>query len=56
MDRKSLYLRLYNELLDNGLIDKSNFSDEYTCKREFIKIITTVFNDYYLLDQLHELN
>lgn len=56
MDRKSLYLKLYNELHDNGLIDRNNFPDEYVCKREFLEIVTTVFKNYYLLDQLHELD
>lgn len=56
MNRKDLFSKLYNELLEQGFIDTNNFSDEYSCEREFLEIITTVFKDYYLLDQLHELD
>lgn len=56
MNRKDLFLKLYEELLDNGLIEESIYSDEYTTKREFIKIVEYVMEDYHILSQLKELN
>lgn len=55
MNRKDLFSKLYNKLLEEGFIDENNFMDECTCKREFIESVETFFKDYYLLDQLHEI-
>ena len=56
MNRKNLFSKLYNELLDQGFIDENNYSDISMTKREFIKSVETFFKDYYILDQLQELN
>lgn len=55
--KKDLYMRIYNELVDNGLIEENNanFSDEYAAKREFVRTLDYIFQDYYILDQLHEI-
>ena len=55
--RKDLFYKIYNELVDNGIIElnNSNFDDEYYQKREFIRILEYVMQDYYILDQLHEI-
>ena len=56
MNRKDLFSKLYNELLEQGFIDERNYSDSDMTKREFIKSVETFFQDYYILDQLHELD
>ena len=55
--RKDLFYKIYNELVDNGIIleNNANFSDEYAQKREFVRTLEYVMQDYYILDQLHEI-
>lgn len=55
--RKDLYLKIYDELINEGIIleNNSNFSDEYQQKRFFVKTLEYVMQDYYILDQLHEI-
>lgn len=57
MTKKDLYLKIYNELINEGIIEENNgnFSDEYQQKRFFVKTLETVMQDYYILDQLHEI-
>ena len=55
MTRKELFKKLYDELLDQGFIDEHNYNDIYMTKREFVKSVETFFQDYYILDQLHEI-
>lgn len=55
MTRKELFKKLYDELLDQGFIDENNYSDVDMTKREFVKSVETFFQDYYILDQLHEI-
>lgn len=56
MNRKDLFKKLYEELLNQGFIDENNYSDSDMTKREFVESVETFFKDYYLLDQLHELD
>lgn len=55
--RKDLFYKIYDELVDNGLIEENNanFSDEYAAKREFVRTLDYIFQDYYILDQMHEI-
>ena len=55
--RKDLFYKIYNELVNNGIIleNNNNFDDEYFQKREFIRTLEYVMQDYYILDQLHEI-
>ena len=55
--RKDLFYKIYDELVDNGIIleNNNNFDDEYFQKREFVKTLEYVLQDYYILDQLHEI-
>lgn len=55
--RKDLFYKIYHELVDEGIIDEhnANFDDEYSQKRAFIRTIEYVMQDYYILDQLHEI-
>lgn len=55
MVREELFKKLYDELLDQGFIDEHNYNDIDMTKREFIKSVKTFFQDYYILDQLHEI-
>ncbi len=57
MTKKDLYLKIYDELINEGIIEEnnSNFFDEYQQKRFFVKTLETVMQDYYILDQLHEI-
>ena len=57
MTKKDLYLKIYDELINEGIIEENNgnFSDEYQQKRFFVKTLETVMQDYYILDQLHEI-
>ena len=57
MTKKDLYLKIYYELINEGIIEENNgnFSDEYQQKRFFVKTLETVMQDYYILDQLHEI-
>lgn len=57
MAKKDLYLKIYDELINEGIIEENNgnFSDEYQQKRFFVKTLETVMQDYYILDQLHEI-
>lgn len=55
--RKDLFYKIYNELVNNGIIleNNNNFDDEYFQKREFVRTLEYVMQDYYILDQLHEI-
>lgn len=55
--KKDLFYKIYNELVDNGLIEENNanFSDEYAAKREFVRTLDYIFQDLYVLDKLHEI-
>ena len=55
--RKDLFYKIYDELVNNGIIleNNNNFDDEYFQKREFIRTLEYVMQDYYILDQLHEI-
>lgn len=55
--RKDLFYKIYDELVDNGIIleNNNNFDDEYFQKREFVRTLEYVMQDYYILDQLHEI-
>lgn len=55
LSRKDLFKKLYDELLDQGFIDENNYTDASMSKREFVKSVETFFQDYYILDQLHEI-
>ena len=55
MTRKELFKKLYDELLNQGFIDENNYSVVYMTKREFVKSVETFLHDYYILDQLHEI-
>ncbi|MBS6600641.1 MAG: hypothetical protein KH333_06445 [Clostridium sp.] len=57
MTKKDLYLKIYDELINEGIIEENNgnFFDEYQQKRFFVKTLETVMQDYYILDQLHEI-
>lgn len=57
LTKKDLFYKIYNELVDVGIIDEynSNFDDEYYQKREFVRTLEDVLQDYYILDQLHEI-
>lgn len=57
MTKKDLYLKIYDELVNEGIIEENNgnFSDEYAQKRFFVKTLEYVLQDYYILDQLHEI-
>lgn len=57
LTRKDLFYKIYNELVDNGIIEENNgnFQDEYYQKREFIRTMEYVMQNYYILDQMHEL-
>ena len=57
LTRKDLFYKIYNELIDNGIIEENNgnFQDEYYQKREFIRTMEYVMQNYYILDQMHEL-
>ena len=55
--RKDLFYKIYDELVNNGIIleNNSNFDDEYYQKRLFVRTLEYVMQDYYILDQLHEI-
>lgn len=57
MTKKDLYLKIYDELLDNGVIEEhnGNFIDEHTQKEEFLRTLEYVLKEYYILDMLHEI-
>ena len=57
LTKKDLFYKIYNELVDVGIIDEynSNFDDEYYQKRLFVRTLEYVMQDYYILDQLHEI-
>lgn len=57
LTRKDLYLKIFDELVDEGFIDENNanFSDIYQQKRFFVKILDYVLQDYYILSSLKEL-
>lgn len=55
MNRKDLFYKLYYELLDQGFIDENNYNDEDMNKREFVNSCITFFQDFYILDMLHEI-
>lgn len=55
--RKDLFYKIYNELVNEGIIleNNNNFDDEYFQKRLFVRTLEYVMQDYYILDQLHEI-
>lgn len=57
MTKKDLYMKIYNELVDEGVIDvhNANFNDEYAQKKAFVRVLEYVMQDYYILDSLHEI-
>lgn len=57
LTKKDLFYKIYNELVNVGIIDEynSNFDDEYYQKRLFVRTLEDVLQDYYILDQLHEI-
>lgn len=56
MTKKELFLKIYNELIDNAIIEENNinFVDEVAQKEEFLRVLEENFKEYYILDQLHE--
>ena len=57
MTKKDLFLKIYDELIDNGIIEENNrnFVDEVAQKEEFIRVLEENFKEYYILDMLHEI-
>lgn len=57
LTRKDLYLKIFDELVDEGIIEPNNcnFSDEYQMKRFFVKTLDYVLQDYHILSMLKEL-
>lgn len=53
--RKDLFNKLFNELQQEGLLAEENYSDETILKKDFINICDYVFQDYHILDLLHEI-
>lgn len=55
--KKDLFLKIYDELIDNGIIQENNnnFIDEIAQKEEFIRALEKNFKEYYILDMLHEI-
>lgn len=55
--KKDLFLKIYDELIENGIIQENNnnFIDEIAQKEEFIKVLEKNFKEYYILDMLHEI-
>lgn len=55
MIKKDLFLKIYNELIDNAIIEENNrnFVDEVAQKEEFLRVLEENFKEYYILDQLH---
>lgn len=55
--RKDLFYKIYNELVNEGIIDpnNNNFDDEYFQKRLFIRTLTDVLEDYNITSELKKL-
>ncbi len=55
--RKDLFYKIYNELVNEGIIDpnNNNFDDEYFQKRLFIRTLTDVLKDYNITSELKKL-
>lgn len=55
--KKDLFLKIYDELIENGIIQEnnSNFINEIAQKEEFIRVLGENFKEYYILDILHEI-
>ena len=57
MTKKDLFLKIYNELIDNAIIEENNrnFVDEVAQKEEFLRVLEKNFKEFYILDMLHEI-
>ena len=57
MTKKDLFLKIYNELIDNAIIEENNrnFVDEVAQKEEFLRVLEENFKEFYILDMLHEI-
>lgn len=57
LTKKDLFYKIYNELVNVGIIDEynSNFDDEYYQKRLFVRTLEDVLQDYHILNELKEL-
>ena len=57
MTKKDLFLKIYNELIDNSIIEENNrnFVDEVAQKEEFLRVLEENFKEFYILDMLHEI-
>lgn len=55
--RKDLFYKIYNELVNEGIIleNNNNFDDEYFQKRLFVRTLADVLEDYHILNELKEL-
>lgn len=55
--RKDLFIKIYDELIENGIIleNNNNFINEIAQKEEFIRVLEENFKEYYILDMLHEI-
>lgn len=55
--KKDLFLKIYNDLIDNAIIEENNgnFINEVAQKEEFIRALEENFKEYYILDMLHEI-
>lgn len=56
-NRKDLFYKIYNELVNEGIIEpnNSNFDDEYYQKRLFVRTLEDVLQDYHIVSELKEL-
>ena len=56
MTKKDLFLKIYNELIDNAIIEENNinFVDEVAQKEEYLRVLEENYKEYYILDQSHE--
>ena len=57
MIKKDLFLKIYNELIDNSIIEENNrnFVDEVAQKEEFLRVLEENFKEFCILDMLHEI-
>lgn len=51
--KKDLFLKIYNDLIDNAIIEENNgnFINEISQKEEFIRVLGENFKEYYILDE-----
>lgn len=57
LTKKDLFYKIYNELVNVGIIDEynSNFDDEYYQKRLFVRTLEDVLDNYHILSEIKEL-